>query len=141
MHSRLQVILQDQNLSDAIKETLDILRNPLEKSQSELSEAYTKLENMQEIKDIVREVYEKPGTDMGDFWVSFLEMSDPLAQNLHACHSQLYDEYKSSTYDMLPGYKSYDNLEYARCCLTTGQCLKICLKSKQNSLQHTSFSL
>ena len=51
---------------------------------------------------------------MGDFWHSFLEMSDPLVQSIHACHTQSYQEYKSSTYEMLPGLLSYDNQEYAR---------------------------
>jgi hypothetical protein len=55
-----------------------------------------------------------PGTDMGDFWVSFLEMSDPLVQSIDACHARNGSEYLSSTYDMLAGLMAYDNHDYAR---------------------------
>ena len=58
----------------------------------------------------MQEVYEKPGTNMGDYWISFLEMSDPLVQNIHACHTQ----YKSSSFNMLPGLMAYNNHEYER---------------------------
>ena len=69
---------------------------------------------MVKIKEILTEVYRKPDTDMGDFWVSFLEMTDALAQNLHACHTQSYEEFKSSTYEMMAGLKAYNNTEYSR---------------------------
>ena len=41
-------------------------------------------------------------------------MSDPLAQNIHACHTQNYDEYKSSSFEMLSGLRAYNNHEYGR---------------------------
>ena len=50
---------------------------------------------------------------MGEYWISFLEMSDPLAQNIHACHTQDYDEYTSS-YEMLSGLLAYNNHDYGR---------------------------
>jgi hypothetical protein len=51
---------------------------------------------------------------MGDFWLSFLEMTDPLIQNIHACHSQNATEYISSSFDMLPWLVAYDNHNYGR---------------------------
>lgn len=59
-------------------------------------------------------MYEKPGTDMGDFWVSFLEMTDPLVQCIDACHARNGTEYLLSTYNMLPGLMAYDNHDYGR---------------------------
>ena len=69
---------------------------------------------MVKIKEIVTEVYKKPDTDMGYFWVSFLQMTDPLAQNLLASHTQSYEEFKSSTYEMMAGLKAYKYTEYSR---------------------------
>ena len=88
--------MENKTLSRAAQEALFILREPLKHTQPELAEAYHSLQTLDEIQKIVQEVYEKPGTDMGDYWISFLEMSEPLAQNIHACHTQNYDEYKSS---------------------------------------------
>ena len=48
-----------------------------------------------------------------EYWILFLEMSDPLAQNIHACHTQDYDEYTSS-YKMLSGLLAYNNRDYGR---------------------------
>lgn len=45
---------------------------------------------------------------MGDFWLSFLEMTDALAQNIHAYLTQSYKEFKSSTYEMLKCMESYN---------------------------------
>lgn len=66
------------------------------------------------MKELINRVHEKPGTDMGDFWVSFLEMPDPLAQCLDACHARNGSEYLSSTYNMLRGLMAYDNHDYGR---------------------------
>merc|ERR1712055_1049837 len=46
-----------------------------------------------------------------DYWISFFKMSDPLAQNIHACHTQNYDKYISSPYEMLSGLLAYNNHE------------------------------
>ena len=46
--------------------------------------------------------------------MSFIEMIDPLVQNIYACHAQDALEYLSSTYDMLPGLMAYDNHDYGR---------------------------
>ena len=63
---------------------------------------------------MVRRIYEPTGTDMGDFWISFLEMTDVLIQNIHACHVRNLSEYLSSTYDMLKYLISYNNTNYGR---------------------------
>jgi len=51
---------------------------------------------------------------MGDFWLSFLEMTDPLVQCIDACHTCNCLEYLSSTYHMLSGLMVYDNHDYGR---------------------------
>ena len=113
-HLKLKEILANKPLSEEAKSKLVTLRNPLDESQESLSEAYQDVETMVKIKEILTEVYRKPDRDMGDFWVSFLEMTDALAQNLHACHTQSYEEFKSSTYEMMAGLKAYNNTEYSR---------------------------
>ena len=105
--------MKNKTLTSAAQEVLLVLREPLKHTQTELSDAYHSLQSLDEIQKIVQEVYEKPGTNMGDYWISFLEMSDPLVQNIHACYTQNYDEYKSSSIEMLPGLMAYNNHEYA----------------------------
>ena len=56
----------------------------------------------------------KPSTDIGDYWLSFMEMSDILLQNVDACHVGNFDEYLLSTHDMLPGLLAYNNHHYGR---------------------------
>ena len=63
---------------------------------------------------MVCHIYEPTGTDMGDFWISFLEMTDVLIQNIHACHVRNLSEYLSSTYDMLKYIIAYNNTNYGR---------------------------
>ena len=114
MQKRLRDILENEELSEAVKENLDILRHALTKVHDVIEDAHKELEANDDIKELIDRVYEKPGTDMGDFWVSFLEMSDPLVQCIHACHTCNGPEYLTSTYAMLCGLMAYDNHEYAR---------------------------
>ncbi len=79
-----------------------------------LQEAHTNLEEDEDLNDLINQVYEKLGTDMGDIWISFIGMTDPLVQYSYACHAQDASEYLSSTYDMLPGLMAYDNHDYGR---------------------------
>ena len=51
---------------------------------------------------------------MGDFWVSFLEMTDPLVECLDACHASNGTAYLVSTYNMLRGLMAHDNHDYGR---------------------------
>ncbi|KAL8603169.1 hypothetical protein ACOMHN_032615 [Nucella lapillus] len=103
-----------EELSEAVKEKLDIVRNALTETQEAIHEVHGDLEEDDNMKDMIKSVYEKPGTDMGDFWISFMEMTDPLAQNLDACHARNGPEYVSSTYDMLKGLMAYNKHDYGR---------------------------
>ncbi|KAL8608663.1 hypothetical protein ACOMHN_002892 [Nucella lapillus] len=114
IHQRLKDILEHEELSEAVKEKLDIVRNALTETQKAIHEAHGDLEEDDNMKDMIKSVYEKPGTDMGYFWISFMEMTDPLAQNLDACHARNGPEYVSSTYDMLKGLMAYNNHDYGR---------------------------
>lgn len=114
IQNQLSKILEHKELSEDIKRNLNILRNALTETQEALQTAYCDLEKDGDMKELINRVYEKPGTDMGDFWVSFLEMSDPLIQCLDACHARNGPEYPSSTYNMLPGLMVYDNHDYGR---------------------------
>ena len=67
------------------------------------------MEKDEDLIDLVSRVYQSNGTDMGDYWLSFLEMTDVLVQNIHACHVRDLTEYLSSTYDMLPYLVAYNN--------------------------------
>ena len=103
IHERLRQTLEHTELSEDVKENLAILRNSLTETQEVLCKAQNDLWEDDGVNGLVTSVYEKPGTDMGDFWLSFLEMTDPLVQNIHACHSRSGSEYISSTFSMLSG--------------------------------------
>ena len=49
------------------------------------------------MNDEILNLYEPTGTGMGDCWISFLEMTDLLIQNINACH---LSDYLSSAYKM-----------------------------------------
>ena len=119
-HLRLKDLLESKPLSAETKVTLAVLRSPLVETRESLAAASESLESMDEIKELVAQVYHSPGTDMGDFWLSFLEMTDALAQNLHACHTQSYNEFKSSTYEMLKGMGRITRLSIPDTSLTSG---------------------
>ena len=91
-----------------------MLQNALTETREAVHIRRGDLKEDADIKQIINKVYEKPGTDMEDFWMSFLVMTDPLIQNIDACHSRNILEYLSSTYDMLPGVMTYNNHEYGR---------------------------
>ena len=61
--------MENKTLTSAAQEVLLVLREPLKHTQSELSDAYHSLQSLDEIQKIVQEVYEKPGTNMGDYWI------------------------------------------------------------------------
>jgi hypothetical protein len=114
IHNRLKKILENEELSVDIKLKLDTVRNPLTEAQEALQNVHTDLEVNAEMKMLVDKDYEKPGIDMGDFWLSFLEMTDPLVQCIDACHVCDIQQYLSSTFHMLSGLMAYDNHEYGR---------------------------
>ena len=88
---------------------LQILRSALKESQDKLRSAHNCLEEDEGLNEIVRLVYKPTGTDMGDYWISFLEMTDLLIQNIHACHVRNLSNYLSSTYGMLNYLISYNS--------------------------------
>ncbi|KAJ4927219.1 hypothetical protein JOQ06_014954, partial [Pogonophryne albipinna] len=114
IQQRLTNILEHEELSENKKENLNTLRNALTDTREVLQAAHSNLEDDDGMKELITRVYEKPGTDMGDFWISFMEMSDPLVQNIDACHARNGSEYLSSTYNMLPGLMAYNNHDYGR---------------------------
>lgn len=114
IHKRLAKILEHEVLSEDIKENLKTLHNAFTETQEALQKSLNDLEEDGDVKELINIVYEKPGTNIGDFWGSFLEMSDPLVQCLDACHARNATEYLLSTYNMLPGLMTYDNHDYGR---------------------------
>ena len=114
IHKRLEQILKHEQLSEETRSNLEILRKSLTESQEILQMAHNDLEDSEEVKGLTKKVYEEVGTDMGDFWLSFLEMTDPLVQCIDACHCRNSQEYLSSTYHMLSGLMVYDNHDYGR---------------------------
>jgi len=114
LHARLKNILEHEERSEVMKSNLDILRNALTETQQALHKAHNDLQEDDDIKQLISKVFEKPGTDMGYFWLSFLEMTDPVVHNIDACDPRNGLEYLSSTYDMLPGLMAYDNHDYGR---------------------------
>ena len=114
IHLRLQKILEHQVLPENVKFNLDTLRNALTETQDTLDDAHSDLSEDIDILGLVNKLYREAGADMGDFWLSFLEMTDPLVQNKDACHARHLAEYISLAYDMLPGLMACDNHEYGR---------------------------
>ena len=97
------MILNDKPLSEEIMGNLNILREATLQNKHSLASSYAKMENNSEIKMLLDGVYESPNTDMGSYWMSFIDMSDILLQNVHACHVGKFEEYLSSTRDMPSG--------------------------------------
>ena len=65
----------------------------------------------QNIQKLVDAVYERANTDMGEYQMSFLEMSHILLQNVDACH---VDNHVTLTTLMLPGMLAFNNHDYPR---------------------------
>ena len=70
-------------------------------TQVTLPEANSCLEYDVFMRHPITMVYEKPDTDMGDFWISSVEMPDPLMRFLDACYARNSNEYLSLTYSLL----------------------------------------
>ena len=114
IHKRLSILIENESLSSNTVKNLDILRKVLTENHDNISSAYSDLEMDEDIQKLVEGVYEKINTDMGDYWLSFLGMSDILLQNVDACHVGNLDEYLSSTLDMVPGELAYNNHDYGK---------------------------
>ena len=111
---RLSKLLETTTLPQKTLDNISILRKALEESKDKLLSVHGELQGDESIGKLVDEMYRSPGTDIGDFWLTFLEMSDILLQNVHACHVCDLDEYLSSSYDMLPGLLAYNNHDYGK---------------------------
>ena len=75
---RLQKILEHQELPENVKLNLHTPLNALTETQGALDDAHSKLAEDDDMLHLVNKVYKEAGTDMDDFWLSFLEMTDPL---------------------------------------------------------------
>ena len=103
IHKRLKKVLENKTLSVDTLAKLNTLRRALDESKDVLTEAYSHLNDNDDIKGLINAVYKTPSTDIGDFWLSFMEMSDILLQNVHACHV-----------GDLTGLLAYNNHDYGR---------------------------
>ena len=83
----------------------------MDHSKEILLKAHHELECNREVK-VVSFIYQQSDSDMSNFWLSFLEMTDILLQNVHACHVGNFEEYLTSTYEMLPSLLAYNNHDY-----------------------------
>ena len=108
IHKRLSIVLENESLSTENIHNLDILKKALTENKDNLASAYTYLETDQNIQKLVNAVYERANTDMGENWMSFMEMSNILLQNVDACHVGNLGEYLSFTCAMLPDYWDHD---------------------------------
>ena len=112
IHLHLQKILEHQGLSESVKFNLDILHNALTETEGALDDVHSNHAEDDDMLDLVDKVYKEAETDMGDSWLSFLEMTPCTKYRCMPCKH--LTEYISSTYDMLPGLMAYDNHEYGR---------------------------
>ena len=84
IHSRIKEFLSTCIITEKVQNFLQILRSAFKESHDKLQSFRNCLEEDEGLNEIVRLVYKPTGTDMGDYWISFLEMTDLLIQNIHA---------------------------------------------------------
>ena len=87
---------------------MDILKKGLTENKDNLALEYADLVTDQNIQKLVDAVYERANTDMSQYWVSFMEISDILLQNVDACHVGNLDKYMSSGRAVLPGMLAHN---------------------------------
>ena len=109
IHSRIKEFLSSCIVTGKTENFLQIVRSALNESQDKLRLAHNSLEEDEGLNEIVGLVYEPTGTDMGDYWISFLEMTSFLIQDIHACHVGNLSKCLSSTYKTLKYLISYHN--------------------------------
>ena len=110
----MSIVLENESLSPENIHNLDILKKALTENKDNLASAYADLQMDQNIQKLVGAVYERANTDVGEYWMSFMEMSDILLQNVDTCHVGNLDEYLSSTRAILPGMLTYNNHDYGK---------------------------
>ena len=114
IHKWLSIVLENESFSTENIHNLDILKKAFTENKDNLASAYADLETDKNIQELVDAVYERANTDIGKYWMNFMEMSDTLLQNVGACHIGNLDEYLSSTRAMLPGMLAYNNHDYGK---------------------------
>lgn len=115
IHHALDRRLRDVSLSNDIKVSLDKLRQQVDADNVELADAYTELENNEELKILVGTLFEDcDDAPLAEYWISFMEMVEILTQNIHAIRTSNWGEFKSSLKLMLPWMQVYDNDRYGR---------------------------
>ena len=114
IHKRLSIALENESLSTENVHNLNILKKALSENKDNLASAYADLETDQNFQKLVLAVYERANTDMGEYWMSFMEKSNILLQNVDAYHVGNLDEYLSFTCAMLPGILGYNNHDYGK---------------------------
>ena len=113
VHHALNHRLDGTALSEEIKASLKKLRE-LEDSH-ELRDAYTDLENNNELKNLVETLFrDSKDSDQASMYISFMEMIEILTQNIHSLRTRNWKEFKSSLKLMLPWLKVYGNDKYGR---------------------------
>ena len=112
IHKRLSIVLETEFLSTENIHNLDILKKALTENKDDLASVYADFETDQTNQKLVDAVYERANTDMGEYWVKFMEMSDILLQNVETCHVGNLDEYLSSGCANPPGMFAYNNYDY-----------------------------
>ena len=101
IHKRLSIVLENEYLSSENIHNLEVVRKALTENKDNLASVYADLEIDENIQKLVDTVYERANTDMGENWMSFMEISDILLQNVDACHVGNLDEYLFSTRAMI----------------------------------------
>ena len=85
IHKRLSIVLENESLPSENTHSLEVLKKVLTDNNDNLASAYVDLEMDGNTQKLVDAVYERANTDMGEYWRSFMEMSDILLQNVDEC--------------------------------------------------------
>jgi hypothetical protein len=70
-------------------ENLEILRDVKANTLETLAAAYTNLDDDKDLTTVIMKIFgglKASGSDMAEYWLSFLDMVDILMMNIHALH-------------------------------------------------------
>ena len=81
----MSIVLENESLPSENTHILEVLKKKLTDNNDKLASAYADLEMDGNTQKLVDAVYERANTDMGEYWRSFMEMSDILLQNVDEC--------------------------------------------------------
>ena len=88
------------------------MKKPLTQNKGNLASAYADLKIDENIQTLVDAIYERTNTE---YWMSFMEMSNILLQNVEIYYVGNLDEYLSSTRAMLLGMLTSNSYDYGKC--------------------------